>query len=198
MLTSRSKEKKVNEITRSLFKRIKKPHDVIFFSLNEMKNFIRKIGLFNKKAKNIYNLSILLIEKHDGNVPKCMNKLKDLPGIGRKTASVFLSHVSEYPVFPIDTHIHRMMFRWELSNGKNVKKTEKDAKFIFSKKNWKKLHLQIIFYGREYSPSRKWNLKRDIIYQKLVNNNLLKKNYQKGKSSKSSGVKEDDIVEEAF
>ncbi|WP_185862738.1 endonuclease III domain-containing protein [Blattabacterium cuenoti] len=173
ILTSRSQEKKVNQITKLLFKKIQKPQDVIQLSVNDIQNYIKYIGLYNRKSKNIYDLSIILIKKYNGIIPKNIFELESLPGVGHKTASVFMSHVSEVPVFPIDTHIHRMMFRWKLSNGKNIKQTEKDAKHFFSKKNWKKLHLQIISYGKEYSPSRGWNPKKDIIYQKLVNNNLI-------------------------
>ncbi|WP_341651970.1 endonuclease III [Blattabacterium cuenoti] len=173
MLSSRSQEKKVNEITKILFRKINNPIDTIYTPIENIKNIIKHIGLYKKKSKNIYDLSVILIKKYNGIIPKNISKLKFLPGIGHKTASVFLSHVSNESVFPVDTHIHRMMFRWKLSNGKNVKQTEQDAKHFFQKKNWKKLHLQIIFYAKKYSPSRKWNLKKDIIYQELLNKNLL-------------------------
>ncbi|WP_185873887.1 endonuclease III domain-containing protein [Blattabacterium cuenoti] len=173
ILTSNSQEKKVNQLTRHWFNFIKKPQDIIDLSVNNIKNYIKKIGLYNKKSINIYYLSIILIEKYDGIIPKDISKLESLPGVGHKTASVFLSYITNIPVFPVDTHIHRMMFRWKLSNGKNIKQTENDAKNIFPKKYWKKLHLQIISYGKEYSPSRKWNIKKDIIYQILFNYNLL-------------------------
>ncbi|WP_341652844.1 endonuclease III [Blattabacterium cuenoti] len=173
MLSSRSQEKKVNEITKILFRKINKPIDTIYTPIENIKSIIKHIGLYKKKSKNIYDLSVILIKKYNGIIPKNISELKLLPGIGHKTASVFLSHVSNESVFPVDTHIHRMMFRWKLSNGKNVKQTEHDAKRFFKKKNWKKLHLQIIFYAKKYSPSRKWNLKKDIIYQELLNKNLL-------------------------
>ncbi|WP_185869085.1 endonuclease III domain-containing protein [Blattabacterium cuenoti] len=175
LLTAKSKEKKVNEITKCLFKKIKYPKDILHFSVEKIKNFIKNIGLHNKKSKNIYDLSITLLKNYNSFIPKNISKLKSLPGIGHKTASVFLSHVSNIPVFPVDSHIHRMMNRWELSNGKNVKKTEEDAKRIFNKKNWKKLHFQIIFYAREYSPSQNWDLNKDIIYQKLLKKKLLER-----------------------
>ncbi|WP_185862177.1 endonuclease III domain-containing protein [Blattabacterium cuenoti] len=175
ILTSKSKEKKVNEITKHLFQKIKTPKDAAKISIKNIKNIIKSIGLYNKKSKNIYELSIILIKKYNEIVPKNILKLKSLPGVGHKTASVFLSNVSNYPVFPVDTHIHRMMYRWELSNGKNVKKTEEDAKRIFRKSNWKKLHLQIIFYAKKYSPSKKWDCKKDIIYQEFLKNNLFKR-----------------------
>ncbi|WP_341655242.1 endonuclease III [Blattabacterium cuenoti] len=174
VLSSRSKEKKVNEITKILFRKINNPMDIIYTPIENIKNIIKHIGLYKKKSKNIYDLSVILIKKYNGIIPKNISELKLLPGIGHKTASVFLSHVSSNKsIFPVDTHIHRMMFRWKLSNGKNVKQTEKDAKRFFKKKNWKKLHLQIIFYAKKYSPSRKWNLKKDIIYQELLKKNLL-------------------------
>ncbi|WP_185867187.1 endonuclease III domain-containing protein [Blattabacterium cuenoti] len=173
ILTARSKEKKVNEITKFLFTKIETPMDIIRFSIEEIKNIIKNIGLYNKKSKNIYDLSNILINKYNGIIPKNILELKSLPGVGDKTASVFLSYVSDQYLFPVDTHIHRMMFRWKLSNGKSVKQTEKDAKRVFKKQNWKKLHFQIISYAKEYSPSQRWNLKKDIIYKELFNNNLL-------------------------
>ncbi|WP_185851617.1 endonuclease III domain-containing protein [Blattabacterium cuenoti] len=168
LLTTRSKENEVNKITKHLFKKMKTPQEVIQHSINDIKNSIRYIGLYNKKSKNIYNLSIFLMKKYHGIIPKNLSILESFPGVGHKTASVFLSFVSKKRVFPIDTHIYRMMIRWGLTNGKNIKQAEKDAKKVFKKMNWKKLHLQILFYGKEYSPSKNWNLKKDIIYQKLL------------------------------
>ncbi|WP_185877406.1 endonuclease III domain-containing protein [Blattabacterium cuenoti] len=176
ILTSRSKEKKVNEVTKKIFNKIKSPYDIVSLSLKEIKNLIKEIGLYNKKANNIFNLSKILIDKFNCIIPKNISILKKLPGIGNKTASVFLSHISitnKYEVFPVDTHIHRMMYRWRLSNGKNINETEKNVKIFFEKKKWKKLHLQIILYGREFSPYNKLNIKKDIIHQELLNNSLL-------------------------
>ncbi|WP_185864506.1 endonuclease III domain-containing protein [Blattabacterium cuenoti] len=173
ILTSRSKEKKVNDITKNLFKIIQNPEDFISYSSERIKKYLNKIGLYNKKYNYIYNLSNILINKCNRIIPKDIYQLKRFPGVGHKTASVFLSHVSDIPVFPVDTHIHRMMYRWKLSIGKNVKKTEKDAKRIFEKKHWNKLHHQIINYAREYSPSKNWNKHKDVIYQELLNNHLL-------------------------
>ncbi|WP_242673936.1 endonuclease III domain-containing protein [Blattabacterium sp. DPU] len=173
ILTARSEEKKVNEITKFLFKKINTPMDTIHLSIEKIKNIIKTIGLYNRKSKNIYDLSVILINKYNGIIPKNILELKSLPGVGHKTASVFLSHVSDAFVFPVDTHIHRMMLRWKLSNGKNVKQTEQDAKRFFKKKDWKKLHFQIISYAKAYSPYKKWNFKKDIIYQELLNNNLI-------------------------
>ncbi|WP_185858569.1 endonuclease III domain-containing protein [Blattabacterium cuenoti] len=174
LLSTRSREKKVNEITKYLFQIIKTPKDTISLSIQEIKNFIKDLGLHNKKSKNIYELSLRLMNKYNNMIPHNILELKSLPGIGHKAASVFLSHVSNYPtVFPVDTHIHRMMFHWKLSNGKNIQETEKDAKRIFKKKNWKKLHLQMIFYAKEYYPLKKGNSKKDVIFQELLKNNLL-------------------------
>ncbi|WP_185849272.1 endonuclease III domain-containing protein [Blattabacterium cuenoti] len=173
ILTARSKEERVNKITKFLFKKIKTPMDTIRLPIKNIKNIIKNIGLYNIKSKNIYDLSVILINEYNGILPKNISELESLPGVGHKTASVFLSHVSDEFVFPVDTHIHRMMFRWKLSSGKNVKQTEQDAKRVFKKKNWKKLHFQIISYAKEYSPSQRWNSKKDIIYQELLNKNLL-------------------------
>ncbi|WP_185882970.1 endonuclease III domain-containing protein [Blattabacterium cuenoti] len=174
ILTAKSKEKRVNHITKELFKIISSPLDFINLDSKIIKHHIRHIGLYNKKYKSIYNLSIILIKKYKKCIPKNIIDLEKLPGVGHKTASVFLSYISDNNFFfPIDTHIHRLMKRWKLSCGSNVKKTEKDAKYFFAKKNWKKLHIQMILYGRTYSPSRKWIIKNDIIYQKLLHYNLL-------------------------
>lgn len=173
ILSAKSRENKVNEVTGYLFEIIKKPKDFIMTPTVIIKKYLRNIGLYNRKYNHIYNLSNILLKEYKGIIPKNIYQLESLPGVGHKTASVFLSHVSEIPVFPVDTHIHRMMFRWKLSDGKNVKKTEKDAKSIFKKIYWKKLHFQIINYGREYSPSINWNKNTDIIYKKLLINNLL-------------------------
>ncbi|WP_185865058.1 endonuclease III domain-containing protein [Blattabacterium cuenoti] len=168
ILSSRCKEVDVNKVTKILFKKIQSPYDIIKFSIKTIKKYIRNLGLQNKKSKIIYNLSILLINNYNGFIPKNFIELKKLPGIGNKTASVFLSKFSNIKVFPIDTHINRMMYRWGLSDGKSISNTEKHAPFFFKKKNWKKLHLQILSYAKEYSPSKKWNKKKDIIYQELL------------------------------
>ncbi|WP_341658983.1 endonuclease III [Blattabacterium cuenoti] len=145
MLSSRSQEKKVNEITKILFKKINNPIDTICTPIENIKNIIKHIGLYKKKSKNIYDLSVILIKKYNGIIPKNISELKFLPGIGHKTASVFLSHISNQSVFPVDTHIHRMMFRWKLSNGKNVKQTERDAKRFFKKKIGKNYIFKLFF-----------------------------------------------------
>ena len=126
-------------------------------SINEIKEIIRPCGLSPMKSKGIYGLTRIILEKHNGKVPQTFEELEELPAVGHKTASVVMSQAFGYPAFPVDTHIHRLMFRWGLSNGTNVKQTEKDAKRLFPKERWSKLHLQIIFYGREYCPAKNFN-----------------------------------------
>ena len=128
------------------------------------------------KSKGIYGLSKILIDKHDGKVPKNFEDLEALPSVGHKTASVVMAQAFGIPTFPVDTHIHRLMYRWGMSSGKNVKTTEKDAKRIFPKNLWNKLHLQIIWYGRNFSPARGWNIKTDIITEKIGRKSFIKKN----------------------
>jgi len=134
------------------------------------------------KSKGIYGLSKILIEKHEGKVPKTYEELEELPAVGHKTAAVVLSQAFGIPAFPVDTHIHRLMYRWNFSSGKNVVKTEKDAKRLFPKSLWNDLHLQIIWYGREYSPARGWDLEKDIITKTIGRNSVLKE-YNKIKKS---------------
>ena len=175
LLSAQSTDKRVNLITPKLFKYADNPFKMIKLSVKKIKNIIKPIGLSNTKSKGIYNLSKILIEKFNGEVPDSFEELEKLPSVGHKTASVVMSQGFGHQTFPIDTHIHRLMYRWGLSNGSNVDKTEIDAKRIFPKKNWNKLHLQIIFYGREYSPARGWNIKKDIITQKVGRKSILNK-----------------------
>src|SRR5690606_19292297 len=133
---------------------------------------IREIGLSNTKAKNIKRLSEILMEKYEGQVPESFEQLEELPGVGHKTASVVMAQAFGHPAFPVDTHIHRLMKRWKLSNGKSVEQTEKDAKRLFPREKWNKLHLQIIYYGREYSPARNWSLEKDFISRKILSPEL--------------------------
>jgi len=174
LLSAQCTDKRVNKITPNLFKRANNPYDMIKLSINEIKDIIRPCGLSPMKSKGIYGLSKILIEKHDGKVPNNFNDLENLPSIGHKTASVVMCQAFGAPAFPVDTHIHRMMYRWGLSSGKNVTVTEKDAKRLFPKNLWNKLHLQIIYYAREYSPSRGWNIEKDIITKKIGRKSLLK------------------------
>ena len=173
LLSAQCTDKRVNKITPHLFKRANNPYDMIKLSINEIEDIIRPCGLSPMKSKGIHGLSKILIEKHNGKVPNNFNDLENLPSIGHKTASVVMSQAFGVPAFPVDTHIHRMMYRWGLSNGKNVNITEKDAKRLFPKNLWNKLHLQIIYYAREYSPSRGWNIKKDIITKKIGRKSLL-------------------------
>jgi endonuclease-3 len=140
----------------------------------EIKHLIREIGLSTTKAKNLKTAAELLVDKHQGVVPKTFEELEALSGVGHKTASVVMSQAFGIPTFPVDTHIHRLMWRWGLTNGKNVEQTEKDAKRLFAKKYWNKLHLQIIFYGREYSPARGFDINKDIITKTIGRKRFLK------------------------
>jgi len=155
MLSAQSTDKKVNEITPKLFSKANTPEKMDRLEINEIRDYIREIGLAPTKAKNIKKTSRLLIEKHHGKVPKTFEELEELPGVGHKTASVIMSQAFGIPAFPVDTHIHRLAFRWKLSKGKNVQSTEKDLKRKFDKRLWNKLHLQMIFYGREFCQARK-------------------------------------------
>ncbi len=175
LLSAQSTDAGVNKITPKLFAKADNPYDMIKMSIEEIREIIRPVGLSPMKSKGIYGLSKILIEKHDGKVPKNLGDLEELPAVGHKTASVVISQAFGIPAFPVDTHIHRLMFRWGLSTGKSVKKTEEDAKRIFPKNLWNKLHIQIIFYGREFCPARGWNFKNDIITQKIGRKSVINK-----------------------
>ena len=175
LLSAQSTDAGVNKITPKLFAKADNPYDMIKMSIEEIREIIRPVGLSPMKSKGIYGLSKILIEKHDGKVPKNLRDLEDLPAVGHKTASVVISQAFGIPAFPVDTHIHRLMFRWGLSTGKSVKKTEEDAKRIFPKNLWNKLHIQIIYYGREFCPARGWNFKNDIITQKIGRKSVINK-----------------------
>ena len=163
LLSAQSTDARVNLTTPLLFEKADNPYDMVKLSIAEIKEIIKPVGLSPMKSKGIHGLSEILIEKYEGNVPQSFEALEALPAVGHKTASVVMSQAFGVPAFPVDTHIHRLMYRWNLSTGKNVKQTEKDAKRLFPKDLWNKLHLQIIYYGREYSPARGWNLEKDII-----------------------------------
>jgi len=175
LLSAQCTDERVNQITPNLFTKADNPYDMINLSIEEIKEIIRPCGLSPMKSKGIYGLSKIIIEKHNGLVPKTFEDLEDLPGVGHKTASVVMSQAFGFPAFPVDTHIHRLMYRWGLSNGSNVKQTEKDAKRIFPQENWNKLHLQIIFYARQYSPARGWDINKDIITKKIGRKSILNK-----------------------
>ena len=175
LLSAQSTDVRVNNITPLLFERADNPYDMIKLSVEEIREIIKPVGLSPMKSKGIYGLSKILIEKHQGKVPADFEALEALPAVGHKTASVVMSQAFGIPAFPVDTHIHRLMYRWGFSNGKNVVQTERDAKRLFPKKSWNRLHLQIIWYGREYSPARGWNIEKDIITQKIGRKSLLNK-----------------------
>ena len=175
LLSAQSTDKGVNKITPILFAKADNPYDMIKLSVDEIRNIIKPVGLSPMKSKGIYGLSKILIEKFNGKVPNDINELEKLPSVGHKTASVVVSQAFGTPAFPVDTHIHRLMYRWGFSNGKSVKITEKDAKRLFPKPLWNKLHIQIILYGRNFSPARGWNLKNDIIMLKIGRKSILKK-----------------------
>ncbi|SHL31434.1 DNA-(apurinic or apyrimidinic site) lyase /endonuclease III [Chryseobacterium carnipullorum] len=153
-LSAQTTDKKVNQVTPYLFEVAGTPQRMARLEEFEIKELIKEIGLSNTKAKNLKRMAELLLERHNGIVPQTYEELEALPGVGHKTASVVMSQAFGFPAFPVDTHIHRLMTQWKLTTGKNVVKTEKDAKAIFPEEVWNKLHLQIIFYGREYSPAR--------------------------------------------
>src|SRR5690606_36618604 len=152
-----------NKITPLLFEIADNPYDMVKLSVEDIREIIKPVGLSPMKSKGIHGLSHILIEKHNGMVPQSFEDLEALPAVGHKTASVVMSQAFGVPAFPVDTHIHRLMYRWNLSNGKNVVQTERDAKRLFPESVWNDLHLQIIWYGREYSPARGWDLDTDII-----------------------------------
>lgn len=154
LLSAQCTDKRVNEITPLLFSKANNPYDMVKLSVDEIKEIIRPCGLSPAKSKAIHRLSEIIIEKHKGEVPDNFSDLEELPGVGHKTASVVMAQAFNVPAFPVDTHIHRLMYRWNLTNGKNVTQTEKDAKRLFPRELWNKLHLQIIFFGREYCPAR--------------------------------------------
>lgn len=157
VLSAQCTDERVNQITPLLFARADNPYDMAKLSVEEIKDIIRPCGLSPMKSKGIYGLSEIIINKHNGEVPSTFEELEALPAVGHKTASVVMSQAFGYPAFPVDTHIHRLAYRWGLSTGKSVEQTEKDLKRLTPKDLWNKLHLQIIFFGREYCPARGHN-----------------------------------------
>jgi len=162
LLSAQCTDERVNKITPLLFAKAKTPQDMVKLSIEEIKSIVRPCGLSPMKSKAIFHLSEILLAEHNGKVPQSFEALEKLPGVGHKTASVVMAQAFGFPAFPVDTHIHRLLTRWGISSGKNVKKTEEAAKRLFPKEHWNKLHLQIIFYGREYSPAR--SPKKEIDY----------------------------------
>lgn len=183
LLSAQSTDVRVNQITPLLFEVADNPYDMVKLSVEEIREIIKPVGLSPMKSKGIYGLSKILIEEHNGQVPQSFEALEALPAVGHKTASVVMSQAFNVPAFPVDTHIHRLMYRWGFTNGKNVVQTEKDAKRLFPKDLWNKLHLQIIWYGRQYSPARGWDLEKDIITSTIGRKTVLQE-YQKSKKKK--------------
>lgn len=181
LLSAQSTDVRVNQITPLLFAKADNPYDMIKLSVEEIREIIRPVGLSPMKSKGIHGLSHILIDKHNGQVPQTYEDLEELPAVGHKTAAVVLSQAFGIPAFPVDTHIHRLMYRWNFSNGKNVVQTEKDAKRLFPIETWNDLHLQMIWYGREYSPARGWDLEKDIITRTIGRASVLKDYYKKKK-----------------
>ena len=182
LLSAQSTDVRVNKITPLLFARAKTPQEMILLTQEEIREIIKPVGLSPMKSRGIYELSRILIDKHEGKVPQVFEDLEALPAVGHKTASVVMAQAFGVPAFPVDTHIHRLMYRWGFSNGKNVVQTEKDAKRLFPKEKWNTLHLQIIWYGREYSPARGWDLEKDII-TKIIGRKTIIKDYLKKTNS---------------
>ncbi|MGB3152201.1 MAG: endonuclease III [Maribacter sp.] len=182
LLSAQSTDVRVNKITPLLFEKADNPYDMVKMSVEEIREIIKPVGLSPMKSKGIHGLSKILIEKYNGEVPKQIELLEEFPAVGHKTASVVVSQAFGIPAFPVDTHIHRLMYRWGFSNGKNVVQTEKDAKRLFPKELWNDLHLQIIWYGRDYSPARGWNLENDIITNTIGRKKVLEDYFKKKKT----------------
>ena len=174
LLSAQSTDVRVNQITPILFEKADTPEAMIKLSVEEIRAIIKPVGLSPMKSKGIHGLSHILIDKYEGKVPKSFEALEALPSVGHKTASVVMSQAFGVPAFPVDTHIHRLMYRWGLSNGKNVVQTERDAKRLFPKNRWNNLHLQIIWYGREYCPARGWNIETDFISMAIGRKSIIK------------------------
>lgn len=179
LLSAQCTDIRVNQITPYLFAKADNPYDMVKMSVEEIKEIIRPCGLSPMKSKGIHGLSQIIIEKYNGHVPQTFESLEALPAVGHKTASVVMSQAFGFPAFPVDTHIHRLMYRWNLSNGKNVAQTEKDAKRLFPESTWNDLHLQMIWYGREYSPARGWDLEKDSITKAIGRKSVLDAYYKK-------------------
>ena len=179
ILSAQSTDIRVNKITPKLFSKAKTPYQMIKLSVEEIRDIIRPVGLSPMKSKGIYELSHIIINSHKGKVPKTFEELEALPSVGHKTASVVMSQAFSIPAFPVDTHIHRLMYRWGFSSGKNVVKTEQDAKRLFPKNRWNDMHIKMIWYGREYSPARGWRLDKDLITKKIGRKKVIDEYYRK-------------------
>ncbi|MFQ3351714.1 MAG: endonuclease-3 [Candidatus Marivariicella framensis] len=175
LLSAQSTDKGVNKVTPILFQKARTPNEMILLTVEEIRSIIKPVGLSPMKSKGIHKLSEILINDYKGRVPADIIALESLPSVGHKTASVVMAQAFGVPSFPVDTHIHRLMYRWGFSNGKNVTQTEKDARRLFPIKKWNKLHLQIIWYGRQYSPARGWKINDDEIMLKIGRKTILSK-----------------------
>lgn len=163
LLSAQCTDERVNKITPLLFSKARTPQDMVKLSVDEIRDIIKPCGLSPRKSQAIFDLSHIILDQHAGAVPDSFHALEAMPGVGHKTASVVMSQAFGVPAFPVDTHIHRLLTRWGITSGKNVEETERDAKKLFPKEKWNKLHLQIIFYGREYSPARSPKKAKDFI-----------------------------------
>jgi endonuclease III len=168
LLSAHTTDKSVNAATPTLFGLADNPRDMVKLTPERIQSIIQKVGLSHTKSRNVWNLSRILLEKHGGELPRTMEELQELPGVGRKTASVVLTQAFGIPAFPVDTHIHRLAERWGLSNGKSVEQTERDLRELYPPESWIKLHLQLIYYGREYCPARGHDLTKCVICQKYA------------------------------
>ena len=173
LMSAQCTDKRVNIITPGLYAKADNAYDMQNLTVQEIEDLIKTCGLYKAKSKNIHRLSQILVEKHQGVVPDNFEDLEALPGVGHKTASVVMSQAFGVPAFPVDTHIHRLMWRWGLTNGKSVEQTEKDAKKLFAEELWNTLHLQIIYYGREYSQARGFDIEKDIITKTIGRKSFL-------------------------
>lgn len=193
LLSAQCTDERVNQITPKLFARADNPYDMVMLSIEEIKEIIKPCGLSPMKSKGIWHLSDMIIKQHNGQVPQDFAALEAMPGVGHKTASVVMSQAFGVPAFPVDTHIHRLMYRWGLSNGKSVEQTERDAKRLFPREKWNDLHLQIIYYGREYCPARGFSLEKCIITRQYGRrsfiNEVLAEQAQKQKLAQKSKQK---------
>lgn len=167
LLSAQCTDERVNKITPTLFRLADNPFDMIKLTVEQIREIIKPCGLSPRKSQAIFDLSHILIDQHNGEVPAQFNLLEALPGVGHKTASVVMAQAFGIPAFPVDTHIHRLLTRWGITSGKNVEETERDAKKLFPRELWNKLHLQIIFYGRDYSPARGPKADKDFITVKI-------------------------------
>ena len=188
LLSAQCTDERVNQITPKLFAKADNPYDMVLMSIDEIKEIIKPCGLSPMKSKGIWHLSDMIIKQHGGVVPQDFKALEAMPGVAHKTASVVMAQAFNVPAFPVDTHIHRLMYRWGLTNGKSVEQTERDAKRLFPKEKWNDLHLQIIYYGREYCPARGFDLDKCIITRqygrKSFINEVLKERDKKAKKNK--------------